>query len=278
MLKGIIILFREGFEAFLILFLVLGFLKKSGEKSLNKFVYWGALIAVLASIILGFAFKHLGFEFKEMEEAFEGVTMLLTSLMLAAMILWLIKFKTNTAVIKDKVNTHIQKENGFGIFLLIFISVFREGIETSLFFMIPENGVSTSDLFLGGVIGLSLALVLCYAIFRGTIQLNFSKFFTITSAILLVIAAGLFSRGIHELQEAHWIPELGQAYNLNPAQFPDKTYPTLHDKGTVGKTLTSIFGYNGNPDILELIGYVSYALVIVLLWRMFEKKRKKIVT
>ncbi len=273
MLKGIIVLFREGFEAFLILFLVIGFLKKSGATFLNKFVYAGALVATLASIILGFVFRALDVEFEgATEEIFEGVAMTLTSLMLAFMILWLVKFKTNTSAIKDQVNTHALKNNGWGIFFLVFLSVFREGVETVLFFMIPEEGETGSRLLMGGVIGLIISFGLCYAIFKGTVRLNFSSFFKITSIVLLVIAAGLFARGVHELQEAHWIPELGEAFNLNPAALPDGSFPALHEKGNVGKTLTSIFGYNGNPDWMEIIAYWSYAIVVVLLWRSFEKK------
>ncbi len=275
MLKGIIVLFREGFEAFLIMFLVLGFLKKSGGHQLNKFVYWAAIIATIASIILGFVFRGIGLKFEgATEEIFEGVTMVLTALMLAFMILWLIKFKTNTKLIKDKVGTHIEKNNGIGIFLLVFLSIFREGVETVLFFLVPEEGASTATLFMGGMIGLILAFMLCYAIFQGTVRLNFSKFFNITSGILLVIAAGLFARGVHELQEAHWIPELGMAFDLNPEKHPDGTFPALHEKGSIGKTLTSVFGYNGNPDVLEIISYWSYAIIVGLLWIGFERKKQ----
>lgn len=273
MIKSFIILFREGFEAFLILFIVLGVIKKTNQISLFKPVIVAALTAVSMSVFLalGFRILHVDFEGKT-EQLFEGFTMVTTSFLLAVMILWLIRFKTNTNLIKDEVSKHIQTNSSLGIFLLVFFSVFREGVETTLFFLIPDEHGTVESYFIGGVLGLISAFVLCYLIFRGSFKINFKLFFLISTIFLIIIAAGLFARGVHELQEAKWLPELGQAWNLNPKVNEDGSFPALHEKGSIGAFLKSLIGYNGNPDYLEIISYSLYLFVIGMFWWRFERR------
>lgn len=275
MAESFIILFREGFEAFLILFIVLGALKKAGSVQYNRIVYAGAFSALLGSFILAAIFRVVKLEFEgPAEYIFEGVTMIITSVLLAFMILWLVRFKTNAGQIKTELQSHVNSNRSLGIFSLIFFSLFREGVETVLFFIGLDLSAGT-DVVLGSVLGLITAFGLCYGIFAGTVKLNFRVFFNVTTLVLLLIAAGLMAHGVHELNEAEIIPSLIEhVWDINPEKNADGSFPAFHEKGSIGSFLQALFGYNGNPSLTEVISYVIYLLVIGGLWMNFEKKAK----
>ena len=114
-----------------------------------------------------------------------------------------------------------------------------------------------------------------YALFVWSLKINIKKFFTITSILLIFFAAGLVAYGIHELQEAGIIPELiPHLWDLNPPVNSDGSYPILHERGYIGSILKGLFGYNGNPSLLEVVGYLLYLGVVVLLLRGIESVRK----
>jgi high-affinity iron transporter len=269
--------FREGFESFLILFLVLGFIEKSGNISLKKTVYSGALAAIGASISLALLFYFIKIEFKgNTEKVFEGITMMVTSILLAVMILWLVKFKVNTQAIRSEVQAFAGNNNRLGLALLIFFSIFREGVETVLFLLVrPEGQDSLLGYFSGSFVGLIVAFALCYSIFKGLIKLNFSLFFNITTGLLLFMAAGLMAHGVNELVQANWInPIIQPIWDINPAiivsETGEKIYPILHEKGAIGKLLRGVFGYNGDPGLVEVLSYFTYLGVVGGLWYRYK--------
>lgn len=81
-----------------------------------------------------------------------------------------------------------------------------------------------------------------------------------TGVLLIVFAAGLVAHGIHEFQEAGLLPVfIEHLWDTNPI---------LDEKGTLGSILKSLFGYNGNPSLMEVLSYVGYYVVIGLaMWR-----------
>lgn len=107
----------------------------------------------------------------------------------------------------------------------------------------------------------------------GSIKINLKKFFNLTSFLLILFAAGLVAYGIHELQEAKIIPTVRESlWDINPPINPDGTYPLLHEKGYVGSILKGLFGYNGNPSLIEVAGYFIYLTLVFGLWRKIEKR------
>jgi high-affinity iron transporter len=91
-------------------------------------------------------------------------------------------------------------------------------------------------------------------IFAAGKQLNIRAFFRVTGVLLLVFAAGLVAHGVHELQEAALLPTLIEhVWDMNPI---------LDENGTLGTFLKALFGYNGNPSLLEVIAYVAYLIVV----------------
>ncbi|MFB0535004.1 MAG: FTR1 family protein [Anaerolineae bacterium] len=96
--------------------------------------------------------------------------------------------------------------------------------------------------------------------FAASARLDVRRFFQVTSVLLIVFAAGLVAHGVHELQEAGLLPIIVEhVWDINLI---------LNEKGTLGSIFTSLFGYNGNPSLVEVLSYVGYYLVIGLAtWR-----------
>lgn len=272
MIESFIVLFREAFEAALIVGIILSYLKRTGATEKYTTVAYGTAAAIVASLVAGGAFRMLAIEFEGAnEEIFEGITMLTTALLLSTMIVWMIRVKPSVKQIESETSNSLSG-NKWGLFLLVFVSIFREGIEAVLFLSgLDVQGISG---LAGGFLGLLTGVGLVYLLFRGLIRLNFKALFNVTNTLLVLIAAGLVAHGFHELQEAGVVTFLGnELWNINPAQNADGSYPALHDHGAIGGFLSSIFGYNGNPTALEVISYLIYLGAIIVASKVGTSKK-----
>ena len=197
--------------------------------------------------------------------------MLIGALLLTTMILWMMKQKHIAKELEYKVATKITETYKAGLFLLVFVAVLREGIETVIF-LGAASFVSTNNSVFGALAGIIAAIFLGYAIFIGSMRINVKKFFNITSILLILFAAGLVAHGIHEFQEAELIPTLIEpVWDINPEVNPDGSYPLLHEKGYVGSILKGLFGYNGDPSLIEVFSYFAYLIIVFILWKNIEK-------
>tara|TARA_Y100000310_G_scaffold217822_1_gene218914 strand:+ start:8492 stop:9340 length:849 start_codon:yes stop_codon:yes gene_type:complete len=274
-LSSFIITSRETLEAALVIGIVLAYLSKTDNIQYKKTVYYGILVGVILSVLtaVSFAFLAGGFEGRA-EEIFEGSAMIFASVLLTTMILWMMKQRKHLSKnIENKVATHIDgelnKTFSYGIFLLIVIAVLREGVETVIFMHALNfaSGIS----FIGGLLGIATAIGIGYLFFIGTKKVNLKKFFNISSIILILFAAGLVAHGIHEFQEAAVIPYVvKEVWDLNPAVAVGEVYPLFHEKGLIGSFLKGLFGYNGNPSLLEVLFYAGYLTVIFFIYRKIE--------
>jgi high-affinity iron transporter len=277
MIPSFIITFRETLEAALIIGIILSYLAKTGQTKYNNIVYISSASAIVASIIGALLFNNIAGGFTgRAEKIFEGITMLIGALLLTTMILWMMRQKHIVAELEHRVATELTEAHKFGLFSLIFVAVLREGIETVIFLQ-AASFVSTNNSLIGALTGISAALFLGYAIFIGSMKINIKKFFNITSLILVLFAAGLVAHGVHELQEAKIIPTvIEHLWDINPPVNPDGSYPLLHEKGYVGSILKGLFGYNGNPSLIEVLNYFVYLMLVFVLWRNIEKIHKVI--
>jgi len=267
--SSFVLLLREGLEAALIIGIILGYLGKTGKKQFNIYVYGGALAGVAGSIIAAFVFNSLvgGFEGR-VEEIFEGVIMLFAVCVLTYMIFWMHRQSREIGrEIKAKVDLAVNNNQVYGLFFLAFLSVFREGVEVVLFFQATMTTGDKLTSLIGGFLGLIGAILIAYIIFRTSINLDLKTFFKITGGILILISAGLFARGTHELQEAGVLPIIVEhLYDINGI---------LNEKGVIGGFLKSMFGYNGNPSLLEVVFYWGYLLIIGKKFLQTYKKTNK---
>lgn len=277
MTASFLITFRETLEAALIIGIIWGYLARTNNRHYFSVIVKGTVAGILASILGAVVFEVVagGFEGRT-EQLFEGFTMLIGGGLLSSMILWMMT-RNIASEIESNVAVAVGSANKTTLFLLIFFSIWREGIETVLF--LSGAGMMDSNYgLLGGGLGIAVALCTGWAFFKGTMKLNIKTVFNVSNVLLIFFAAGLFAHGVHELQEAGALPIfMEQVWDINPAAGADGDYPLLHEKGAIGSIFKGVFGYNGNPSLLEAITYLIYLLTTAALWRSITKgKREKL--
>ena len=206
MFQSLVITLREGVEAALILGIVLGYLKKTGRQAWSRFVAWGVLAAVAASLAAAYVVHRL----EVIEDAYEGWLMLVGAVFRRLHGLLDVAHRqapeAGDRIQASELSAAPTRSAASGLFLFVFLMVFREGAETVLF--LAAVSLRTSELlnFMGGMIGLGLAVALGVAFFKGSVKVDLRKFFTVTTLVLLVVAAQLLVSGVHELSEAQVLP------------------------------------------------------------------------
>jgi high-affinity iron transporter len=139
----------------------------------------------------------------------------------------------------------VSQTGARALFLLAFLAVLREGIELALFLTAAAFAADAQQTIFGAVLGLGTAIVLGWSLFSATLRLDLGRFFLVTGALLILFAAGLVAHGVHEFNEAGWIPPLIE--HVWDANF------ILDESSTLGQLLR-LFGYNGNPSLNECPG------------------------
>jgi high-affinity iron transporter len=243
---------REGLEASLIVGIVLAYLAKTGNRDRFRVIWAGTAAAVLISIVTGAAlFFTVGELEGRSEQLFEGAAMLSAVAVLTWMIFWMRNQAKNIkGELEAKLASAVAAGSAVGLASVVFFAVLREGWETSLFlFAISESSspVSTS---IGAAAGLVVSISLGIALYMGSRRLNLRQFFTVTGVLLIVFAAGLLAHATHEFQEAGILPAtIEHVWNTNGI---------VSEDSSVGKFLKTLFGYNGDPSLLEVAVWIAY--------------------
>lgn len=262
---SLLVTFREALEASLIVTIISAYLRKIGRTELNRYLLAGSLLAVLVSLALGWTVHLIYGELKGVGAAmFEGTAALTATLVLTYMVLWMGRnARMIRHEIEQKVDIAVSRGQTFGIFALAFVAVVREGIETVLFLTVFFFA-DPSGTVVGIVLGVGAVLLLVMLLLKGTYKLDIRRFFKYSSILLVLLAAGLAGYGAHELIEASEssgfsLGVLSQnAFDINPSSTED----VFHEKGAVGSILRALVGYDGNPEWLRVIVYLSYWTVV----------------
>ncbi len=206
MFQSLVITLREGVEAALIIGIVLGYLRKTGRAAWNRIVFWALAAALVASLVGALALSRVDVN----QEAFEGWLLITGAVFVGSMVVWM--WRTGKHL-KQEIETKLSslsagptRAAAAGLFLFVFLMVFREGVETVLFLAVVSLRTSQLMDFMGGILGLGLAVGLGVAFFKGSLKVNLRKFFGVTTLVLLVVAVQLLISGVHELSEARILP------------------------------------------------------------------------
>jgi high-affinity iron transporter len=204
-----IVMLREGFEASLIVGIVLAFLNRAGRREAFTPVWIGAGLALLLSVLAGTLLFVIGAELEGRSEAiFEGSAMLVAAALLTWMIFWM---RRQARFIKKDLEGQVEHALAMGssvaLALVAFVGVLREGVETALFLFGTVEGSNRLVAGTSAVVGLTGAVMLGYLFYRGATRLDLRKFFTVTSVLLLAFAGWLLAQGLHEFAEAGLFPE-----------------------------------------------------------------------
>ena len=258
MIASLLITFREGVEASLIVGILLGFLRKTGQTQFAKYVWAGVVAAVVVSVAVAVAILAVGAELEgPAEPIFEGTMLFIAVGLVTTMVFWMrYQSRTLKSSLENEMSAAVQKGHPRALFATAFFAVVREGIETALFIAAVGFTNKNIDTLTGSILGLGIAALIGYLIFVSTLRLNLRTFFSVTSILLLVIAAGLFGRAIHEFIEVGILPAIQEGiYNVGSI---------LPAESTVGQILKALIGYNASPDLLETIGYVGYLVLAIV--------------
>ncbi len=257
MAQSLLITLREGLEAALIIGIVLAYLARIGRKDRFSAVWWGVAAAVALSLAGGAVLFTVGRELEgTAEQVFEGSAMFLATIVLGWMVVWMKRqagdLKTG---LQQQVRSAVATGSGTALVTLALFTVGREGLETSLFLFAAFKTSTALQTVAGGVAGLAIAVALGWSIYRGSRSLNLRMFFDVTGVLVILFAAGLLARGIHEFQEAALIPMgIEHVWDVNGV---------LDENGGLGAILKGVFGYNGNPSLIEVAAYAGFAVTSV---------------
>jgi len=272
MLPTYLLSLREGLEAALIIGIVLGAVNKIRRNDLTPAVWLGILSAVIVSILTAVILTGFGMSLEdEAEEIFEGITMLIAAGILTWMIFWMGK---QARFLKSELEAGVNKAAAStgkrAVFWLAFVAVVREGVELAIFItaaLFAGSAESANSniiqVLAGTILGLGTAALLGYTIFATTVRLDLRRFFQVTGLLLILFAAGLVAHGVHEFNEAGWIPAIVEhVWDVNMI---------LDENSLAGELLKTLFGYNGNPSLTEILAYFAYIATVFVFWRRDNK-------
>ena len=205
MISALLVALREGVEAALVVGIVLVYLNRSGRRALRSYAWGGVAAASAASFGAALLLQRLAIN----EDGFEGLLMLVASVLVITMIVWMNHVARSLRKhIEERVETYAQKTTlaaGLGISAFVFLMVVREGAELVLILRAVELSSSGVQIWIGTLLGIAIAVAVGFFFFEGTLRIPLHRFFAATSVILMVVAFQLALTGVHELSEAQWI-------------------------------------------------------------------------
>lgn len=268
MVANLLIGLREGLEATLIVGILAAYLTKSGRTDMLRWVWAGVVTAVAISLGAGAAltFGPRGLSF-EAQEAIGGMFSIVAVALVTWMIFWMARTSRHlTDELHDQIDQALTR-SGWYVALVVLLAVGREGLETALFIWSAARATgSSTDPLIGALVGLLIAVGIGVAVTRGALRLDLRRFFTITGVLLVIIAAGVLSYGIHDLQEAGLLPGLDAlAFDVSGAIPPSSWYGVLL-KGT--------FNFSPRTTWLEMIAWVAYVVPVLTLFLRGVRPRR----
>jgi len=252
---GLLTGLREGVEASLIVGIILAYLAKTGNRHHFGKILAGTAAALAVSVALGVVlFLTLGAFEEPYEQLFEATAMFLAAGVLTWMLFWM---RRQARMVKGELQAAVDRVltagSAWGLAVLAFTAVIREGIETSLFLFgqvtAAESGAMS--VLLGALIGLAIAATIGYLIYVGARRINYGTFFRLTGLALIFIAAGLLSHAVHELIEIGVI-------NFGTQTAFDISAILPHKGNPLGEFLRALLGYTSSPEVLTLAVYLLY--------------------
>jgi high-affinity iron transporter len=257
-LATLVIFLREGIEASMIVAILLAYLDRLGRREHFRDVFLGVGAALLIASGGGVAayLTIRSYDGSRAQTIFETATFILAAAVLTYMTFWMRNHaRSISAELRSKTDAALDGKARWGLGLLAFQAVGREGLETVVFTLAIIFSTSTADALTGAVIGLAGALVIAFVIYRLGHKLNLARFFAVIGCLLMVFAAGLLADTVENLQQLGWVRV------LNVPMW--HTGQILAEGSSFGDVLHSFFGYSDSPTPLQLVVYVAYLAIVV---------------
>lgn len=254
MAAGFLLALREGLEAALIVGLLLGALRRTRHAEMARFVWIGVGVAAVISLAVGAVLVLIGARLEgAAEELFEGLMMTLAVIVLTWVVLWM-RGQHAAASAESEIRRASTAGQRWAVFMVAFVAVGREGLETGLFVSAAALASDTRLAVVGAALGLISAALLGGGLYLATLRLDVRRFFAVTSILLILFAAGLLAHAVHEFNELGWIPS-------GPEPVWD-TSAFLSTEHAVGQTAAILFGYDPTPALAQVVAYVGYLITM----------------
>lgn len=260
-----LITLREGLEVSLVLAILIGYLVKTGRRDDTRPVWLGSIAAAVACTIAGVAVHAVTDELTgAAEQAVEGSMALLACVVLTWMILWMHR---NARTMGGHLRAKVDAATGAGaVAFIAFIAVAREGFETALFLLGAEtSGASGASVVTGGLLGLAVAAVVGVAVYRLGSRVDLRSFFRWTGVLLVLFAAGLAGKAVHEYRELLGL-EGGLLFD---SMWTIGSGPLA--EGTTYDFLKGLFGWSADPERIRVVTYLAY--LVPVLWVFLRPDR-----
>jgi high-affinity iron transporter len=271
MVANYLIGLREGLEAALVVSILVAYLVKSDRRALLPRIWLGVAIAVAISLgfgaVLTFGPRGLTFEAQELIGG-------LLSIVAVGFVTWMIFWMARAARgMSRELRSQLDRAADAGrwsITVVAVLAVGREGLETALFLWAATQATSsgsgsTLTPLLGAALGLGTAVLLGYLLYRGALKVNLTRFFTWTGAFLILIAAGVLAYGVHDLQEARFLPGLNNlAFDVSRAVPPGSWY---------GSVLKGVFNFSPATTTLQAAVWLLYAIPTMTIFLLRVRHR-----
>ena len=259
MLATLVIFLREGVEASMIIAILLAYLDRIGRREHFRDVFVGVGAAVLLATAGGVvAYETIrSYDGSRAQAIFETATYLVAATVLTYMTFWMRNHaRSLSKELRARAEAALDGRARWGLGLLAFQAVGREGLETVVFTLAIIFSTSAAGALTGAVIGLVGALCIAFVIYRLGHRLNLSRFFRVIGVLLIFFAAGLLADAVENLQQLGWLPVLEE-----PMWHSGRL---LSENSALGDVLHSFFGYSDAPTPLQLLVYVAYLAIAAL--------------
>lgn len=237
MLNALIIIFREGFEAFLTVAIIFAYLRKTGRDWLRPAVYWGIAVSIAASFALGWVLRSVN------QPLWEGILGLVAALLVATFVIHVWRTAPR---IKSNVEAHVESRAAnesrtlaiLGVFGFTVLMVTREGMETALMMI----QVAQRDFIVGSIIGIAFAAAMAWMWAHYGHRINIRRFFQVTGLFLLLFTVQIVFYSIHEFSEAGLLPNSEAIHNATEMYSPEGLYGKWFSVGMVALCAAWLMG------------------------------------
>ena len=277
MISTFVIFLREGVEASMIIAILLAYLDQSGHREQFKHIYAG-VISALVLVALGGVGAYLfvrHYDGSRVQTIFETGTYLVAAVALCYTTFWMQSHaRTISSELRAKEEAALASGSHWSLTMLAFTAVGREGLETMVFtlaIIFASSGQAVTPvhgplLIVGATLGLAVALVVAFLIYKLGRKLKLAVFFRVLGLALVLFAAGLIADAVENLQQLGWLP-FGRHVLWNSSS-------VMTESSSVGDVFHSLLGYAERPTVLQALCYVVYLVVsLSFIWYLAKRQR-----
>src|SRR3984893_7746580 len=264
MLAALIIVFREVFEAGLIVGIVLAVTRSVPYR--NQWIGGGVLAGVLVACVVAMFAGAISHLFAGMgQEVFNAAILCIAVVMLTWHNVWMARHGSELAgELRAAGQAVVEgKKSLLALAVVVGVAVLREGSEVVLFLygVVATEADSSWSVALGGFLGLALGAAVCLLTYFGLLRIPTRALFTTTTVLIALLAAGMAAQATHFLEQANWLTAMDTIVWDSGWILPDT--------GFVGRALPTLIGYTNQPTAMQLTVYLAILLVPFVLMRLY---------